>query len=503
MTEPPRLRAAGLTRRFGPLVANDAVDLDLHAGQIHALVGENGAGKSTLMSLLYGLQRPDDGHIESRGERVAYASPRDAIADGVGMVHQHFQLFDSLSVADNVVYGAEPVRAGGIIDRRRARAEVAELITGYGSHLPVDATVGELPMGLRQQVEILKALYRGADVLILDEPTAVLTPAETDLLFTSLRRLAAGGAVVVLVTHKLDEVMAVSSWVTVMRRGAVVASLPTAETSAAALAEAMTGRSIVPVTNESETAATETVLTLTDLRVTADGARTEIRVEELTVCRGEIVGIAGVTGNGQSEVVQAVVGLRPCRGAVSLNGVRVDGLDVRRRRGAGIAYVPEDRRGVGTAPQLSIADNVAVGQRRGFGWLSPRRSGAAAHRLIERHDVRGGGPGTPVAALSGGNAQKVVIARELGHDADLLIAENPTQGVDIGAIEYIHGELLAYRNRGRSVLLVSNELTELCALADRVYVMVDGRVVAEIPRSGMSEQSIGAAMTNAGDRHAG
>jgi len=484
-----RVRLAGITKRFGPVVANDDVDLELRAGEVHAVVGENGAGKSTLMSVLYGSVQPDSGRILARGTEVGFDSPRAAIAAGIGMVHQHFQLFESLSVTDNVIYGAEPTRRG-LLDRRRARERVAALVEEYGSPLSPTAIVETLPMGLRQQVEILKALYRGADVLILDEPTAVLTPAETALLFASIRRLAERGTAVALVTHKLDEVMQVSDRVTVLRQGAVVASPATASTTPAALAHAMTGRDIEAATNDEPGPVGPAVLEVTDLR--AD----PVRVDRLEVRAGEIVGIAGVAGNGQSELVRAVVGLRPASGTVRIAGVDVTRGDVRRRRAAGLAYVPEDRGAVGSARSLSIAENLAVGHLR-RGWLNPAKVRAFAADLMRKHDVRGAGPEATVASLSGGNAQKVVLARELEHRAPLLVAENPTQGVDIGAIEYIHRELLAYRAAGHGVLLVSNELSELIALADRVHVMVDGRFVASVDRADLSEQRLGEAMTNA------
>ncbi|MFB9321796.1 ABC transporter ATP-binding protein, partial [Cryptosporangium minutisporangium] len=494
MTE-VRVHLAGITKRFGRVVANDDVDLELRAGEVHAVVGENGAGKSTLMSVLYGSARPDAGRIVARGTDVRFDSPRDAIAAGIGMVHQHFQLFESLSVTDNVIYGAEPTRRG-LLDRRRARERVGALVEEYGSPLSPTAAVGTLPMGLRQQVEIFKALYRGADVLILDEPTAVLTPAETALLFTSVRRLAAQGTAIVLVTHKLDEVMQVSDRVTVLRQGAVVASMETASTTPAALAQAMTGRDIETATNDEPAVVGSAVLEVTDLRIPAEGTRAAVHCERLEVRAGEIVGIAGVAGNGQSELVQAAVGLRPASGTVRIAGADVSRADVQGRRAAGLAYVPEDRGAVGSARSLSIRDNLVVGHYR-TGWLKPAVLRRFAAELMTRHDVRGAGPDASMASLSGGNAQKVVLARELAHRAPLLVAENPTQGVDVGAIEYIHRELLAYRAAGHGVLLVSNELSELIALADRVHVMVDGRFVAAFERDELSEQHLGAAMTNA------
>ncbi|WP_035856583.1 ABC transporter ATP-binding protein [Cryptosporangium arvum] len=486
-----RVRLAGITKRFGPVVANDDVDLELRAGEVHAIVGENGAGKSTLMSVLYGSVRPDEGRIVARGEDIGFDSPKAAIAAGIGMVHQHFQLFESMSVTDNVIYGAEPVKRG-FLDRPGARRRVAALVEEYGSTLDPAATVASLPMGLRQQVEIMKALYRGADVLILDEPTAVLTPAETALLFTSVRRLAERGTAVALVTHKLDEVMQVSDRVTVLRRGAVVDSLATAATTPAKLAHLMTGRDIEAATNDAPHEPGEAVLEVTDLRAAP------VHVDRLTVRAGEIVGIAGVAGNGQSELVQAVVGLRSASGTVRIASADVSRADLRRRRAAGLAYVPEDRGAVGSARSLSITENLAVGHFR-KGWLKPARLREFAAELMRRHDVRGAGPDAPVSSLSGGNAQKVVLARELEHRAPLLVAENPTQGVDIGAIEYIHRELLDYRAAGHGVLLVSNELSELIALADRVHVMVDGRFVAAFDRADLSEQRLGEAMTNATD----
>jgi ABC-type uncharacterized transport system ATPase subunit len=498
----PRVALQKVSKSFGPVQANQDVDLELRRGEVHAIVGENGAGKSTLMSILYGSLRPDSGTVRIDGAVTQFRSPADAIAANIGMVHQHFQLFDEFTVWENIVYGAEP-GSSWRLRADRARQSVAHLLEAQGLPIDPNSRIKTLPMGTRQQVEICKALYRGADVLILDEPTAVLTSGETDSLLTSLREMALHGSAVVLVTHKLDEVMRVADRVTVMRHGEVVFSCPTNETDPEALSLAMTGKRIVAAVNNEEVALAGHVLEIRDLHLPASQAGVQLNCERLTVSAGEIVGIAGVAGNGQSELVEAIVGLRRGSGTQLINGIDVSRDGVRQRRQAGMAYVPEDRKHVGTAGTMSIQDNLILGHHRsssmrsGISGLSAKAMSAYAGALVETFDVRGGALRNQVTSLSGGNAQKVVIARELAHDAMLLIAENPTQGVDIGAIEFIHQRLLEYRRSGHGTLLISNELSELCALADRVLVMVRGSIVREFARSELSEEAIGRVMTNA------
>ncbi|WP_405654948.1 ABC transporter ATP-binding protein [Streptomyces sp. RK9] len=485
---PPAVELRGITKAFPGTLANDRVDLTVARGEIHALMGENGAGKSTLMSVLYGLLRPDAGRILLDGREVAFADPSQAIAAGLGMVHQSFRLFPSFTVAENVVFAAEP-RRFGLVDRAAAVREVGALAERHGLAVDPAARVGDLPVGVRQRVEILKLLHRGARTLILDEPTAVLTPAEADALFAVLRSLAAEGRTVLLVTHKLREVMEGSDTVTVLRDGRVAAQLRTADTSADALAEAMTGRAVVLDRVHPAGAPGGAVLAVSGLRTDA------VRDVSLTVRAGEIVGIAGVAGNGQSELVEALAGLRPVTGGrVTLAGLDVTHASAARRRAAGLAYVPEDRAAVGTAPAASVAENLAMGHHRGHRLLRPSWLRAHARELVERFSIKVASARHPAGSLSGGNLQKLVIGRELAHEAPLLIAEQPTRGVDIGAIQTIHQELIAHRDAGHAVLLVSAELSEIRGLSDRVLVMYEGRVAAEFTRAEADERVLGLAM---------
>lgn len=485
---PPAVELRGITKAFPGTLANDRVDLTVARGEIHALMGENGAGKSTLMSVLYGLLRPDSGRILLDGREVAFADPSQAIAAGLGMVHQSFRLFPSFTVAENVVFAAEP-RRFGLVDRAAAVREVGALAERHGLAVDPAARVGDLPVGVRQRVEILKVLHRGARTLILDEPTAVLTPAEADALFAVLRSLAAEGRAVLLVTHKLREVMEGSDAVTVLRDGRVAARLRTADTSADALAEAMTGRAVVLDRVHPSGAPGGEVLAVRGLRTDA------VRDVSLTVRAGEIVGIAGVAGNGQSELVEALAGLRPVTGGrVTLAGLDVTHASAARRRAAGLAYVPEDRAAVGTAPAASVAENLAMGHHRGHRLLRPSWLRAHARELVERFSIKAASARHPAGSLSGGNLQKLVIGRELAHEAPLLIAEQPTRGVDIGAIQTIHQELIAHRDAGHAVLLVSAELSEIRGLSDRVLVMYEGRVAAEFARAEADERVLGLAM---------
>ncbi|MFF4273918.1 ABC transporter ATP-binding protein [Streptomyces sp. NPDC001536] len=499
---PPRADAEGLavelrgiTKRFPGTLANDSVDLTVRHGEIHALMGENGAGKSTLMSILYGMERADAGSIRIDGREVDFASPSDAMAAGLGMVHQSFKLFDSLTVAENVVYAAEP-RRFGLVDRAAARRRVRELAEEHGLAVDPDARVGDLPVGLRQRVEILKLVHRGARTLILDEPTAVLTPAEADALFAVLKSLAAQGRTVILVTHKLREVLEGSDHVTVLRDGRVVARLVTAETSADEIAAAMTGRAVELDRIHAEGTPGDAVLDVTGLAT--DG----VRDAALTVRAGEIVGIAGVAGNGQSELIEALAGLRPTTaGRVTLKNEDITHASATERRLKGLAYVPEDRHAVGTAPAASVADNLAMGHHRtslsSRGLLPPTAVREHAKRLIERFGIKASSPDVPATALSGGNLQKLLIGRELAHDAPLLLVEQPTRGVDIGAIQNIHDQLIAYRDAGHAVLLVSAELSEIRGLADRVLVMYEGRITASYDKNEADERTLGLAMAGA------
>ncbi|MFE7840600.1 ABC transporter ATP-binding protein [Streptomyces sp. NPDC057474] len=501
---PAAVELLGITKRYPGTLANDSVDLTVRPGEIHALMGENGAGKSTLMSVLYGMERPDAGTIRIDGREVTFAGPADAMAAGLGMVHQSFKLFDSLTVAENVVYAAEP-RRFGLVDRAAARRRVRELGSEHGLVVDPDARVGDLPVGLRQRVEILKLLHRGARTLVLDEPTAVLTPAEADALFAVLKSLAAQGRTVILVTHKLREVLEGSDNVTVLRDGRVVARLRTADTTADEIAAAMTGRAVE--LDRVHAPGTPGAVVLDVDGLTTDG----VREVALTVHAGEIVGIAGVAGNGQSELIEALAGLRPVTsGRVRLRGEDVTHASATERRARGLAYVPEDRHAVGTAPAASVAENLAMGHHRTslsagsrLGLLPPTAVRDHARHLIERFGIKASSPDIPASALSGGNLQKLLIGRELAHAAPLSLVEQPTRGVDIGAIQNIHDQLVAHRDAGHAVLLVSAELSEIRGLADRVLVMYEGRVTAAYDKAEADESVLGLAMAGGGSGASG
>jgi general nucleoside transport system ATP-binding protein len=493
------LEAVGVVKRYGSVLANDGVDLSVERGEIHAVMGENGAGKSTLMSILYGLQQPDAGVIRLRGEETRFRSPLDAIAHGMGMVHQAFKLFNSLTVWENIVFGREP-RRGPFIDRRAARATVAELAAARGLVVDPDAVLGRLSVGVRQRVEILKALYRDARILILDEPTAVLTPQERDGLFAVMRRLVGEERTILFVTHKLHEVMAITDRVTVLRDGRVVERMKTRETTARDIVRAMTGRSVSLRVDKAPAHPGPPLLEATDLTVASPSGRRLVDKASFAVRAGEIVGVAGVAGNGQTELVEALVGLRSLDGGgVRIGGRDVSAADVSARRDAGFAWIPEDRASVGSALPASAADNLAMGfhrapplARRGF--IDGAAVVARARALIEKFGVRIVGPQAPAGSLSGGNLQKLVVARELSHEAPALIAEQPTRGVDVGATEFIHGRLVAERDAGRAVLLVSAELGEVLALSDRILVMYEGRILAETPQAEADEATLGLLM---------
>ncbi|MCL2893026.1 ABC transporter ATP-binding protein [Brenneria tiliae] len=492
------LEARGIVKRFGSQLANDHIDLSVLRGEVHAVMGENGAGKSTLMSILYGMLPPDEGSIILRGEKVKYRSALDAIDRGMGMVHQAFKLFDSLSVWENVVYGCEP-RRSGFISRKTAVEQVSALAARYRLQIDPLARVGALSIGVRQRVEILKALYRNAQILILDEPTAVLTPQERDGLFDVIRHLTADDRTVLFVTHKLYEVMEITDRVTVLRNGSVADRMLTSQTSADEIIRAMTGRAVAVSVVKTPAAPGQVVLDVKDLVVGA-GTRPTVDHLSLEVRAGEIVGIAGVAGNGQNELIEALTGLsRPDAGSVNIAGTDVTASDVASHRRAGLAYVPEDRAVTGTAKSAPAADNLIMGHQRkspfSSGFLINRQAVAEhARALIARFSVKIGGDTVPVGTLSGGNLQKLVIARELTHKAPLLIAEQPTRGVDVGAIEFIHGELIAERDRGAAILLVSAELSEILALADRILVMYEGRILANLALQDATEERLGLLM---------
>jgi general nucleoside transport system ATP-binding protein len=488
----------GIVKEFPGVRANDGVDFELRAGEVHALLGENGAGKTTLANLLAGLHRPDAGVIELHGERVEMRSPRQAIDRGIGMVHQHFKLVRRFTVAENLTLGWHSPR--GLIRRRPLEREVATLAQSYGIDVRPERPVWQLTVGEQQRVELLKNLYRGADVFVLDEPTAVLAPQEAEALFVILRRMADEGRGVVLITHKLDEVLAASDRVTVLRRGRSVASVTTRETTTGDLARLMIGAEPTRAVRSVRAGTGDVVLRLDDVEAEDERGATVLRGIDLEVREGEILGLAGVAGNGQRELAEVVIGLRHARaGRVLFRGREITGWPTRRRIDAGIGYVPEDRLGQGVAPGLSLVDNLVAKRYReaelGARFLfSPTRARRTAAELVSRFEIRGAGLDAPAATLSGGNLQKLVLARELSADPALLVASQPTRGLDIGATETVRRLLLEQRKAGSSLLLVSEDLDELLSLSDRIAVMHAGRVTAVFSAPDFDVQEIGLRM---------
>ncbi|MGV8885614.1 MAG: ABC transporter ATP-binding protein [Microbacteriaceae bacterium] len=493
------LELRGITKRFPGVLANDRIDLTVEKGEIHALIGENGAGKSTLMSILYGLYQPDEGEIWVRGEKRTFSSPIDAIGDGLGMVFQAFKLFPSLTIAENVVYRDE-VTKRGFLDRKGANAKVQAIADRYGLAVDPNARVDRVPVGVLQRVEIIKALYRDAQVLILDEPTAVLTPQEAERLFVILRALADDGRTIIFITHKLKEVMALSDRVTVLRDGRSIATLTTSETSPAEITRHMTGRDIELRQRPATNPIGDAVLEVSALSAVDGSGRTILDDINLTVHSGEIVGIAGVAGNGQSELAELIAGLRSATGgSVRIASTDVTQASVAARRTAGLSYVPEDRHGMGTASVSDATANLAMGHHRSLplakrGILQRRAMLDWSRSLIERFAVKIASASTRVGTLSGGNLQKIVVARELAFNSPLLIAEQPTRGVDIGAIDFIHSQIASYRDAGGAVLLISAELSEIMNLSQRILVMFEGRIVAELDSADATENTLGLLM---------
>ncbi|WP_019143503.1 ABC transporter ATP-binding protein [Aeromicrobium massiliense] len=505
VTAPPgevvvRLRDIGKT--FPGVVANHDVNIDVRRGTVHAVVGENGAGKSTLMKILYGVQKPDSGTIEIGGEQVSLSSPADAIAAGVGMVFQHFMLADNFTVLENVVLGAEKLH--GIGDEARRR--VLELATTYGLEVDPDVLVEDLGVGARQRVEILKVLYRGAKVIILDEPTAVLVPQEVDELFDNLRELKAEGLAVLFISHKLDEVLSVADDVTVVRRGTTVDTVPAGSVTSRQLAEMMVGSELPSPATETSTVTDEVVLDVQDLTLTVlGGERKLLDGIDLTIHRGEILGIAGVEGNGQAELVEAIMGMRStATGRVTLAGADLTGRSTRERREAGIGYVPEDRHRHGLLLDAPLWENRVLGhQTRRPVVKGPLvdRAGARAdtQRIVEEYDVRTPGIDTLARALSGGNQQKLIVGREMSGDPVLLIAAHPTRGVDVGAQAAIWGHIKRARRDGLAVLLISADLDELIGLSDTISVLLRGRLVRSFDPEHVTPEDLGSAMTGAAE----
>ncbi len=479
------------------VAANRGVDFDVEKGEIHALVGENGAGKSTLMKILYGLEQPTSGVIWLNGERVQINSPLEAIDLGIGMVHQNFMLVPSFTIAQNVVLGREP-QASGLIDRRKAVAITERLAEEYGLAVDARARVESTPVGMRQRAEILKALYGGAEVLILDEPTAVLTPQETDDLFAAVRRLVDQGKTVIFITHKLVEVKEISDRVTVLRHGKVTGRVETANVSEEEIARLMVGREVFLDIEKPPVERGDVVAAVRALRYTTPTGRSVLDGVSFDVYAGEILGVAGVEGNGQTELVEILAGLRqPTAGDFLVDGQSIVGGNARDVRRAGVAHIPEDRLRNGVALEASVADNLVVDRyyRTPFtrgGALSPRRIRQQAEALIDEFDIRTSGPDAPIGSLSGGNMQKVIVAREFSAEPRLLLAAQPTRGVDIGASEFVRGELVEKRNEGKAVLLVSADLAEVMSLADRIAVLFKGQIVAMLENGPeVTEQELG------------
>jgi general nucleoside transport system ATP-binding protein len=526
------LELKGITKRFGSLVANDRIDLSVTPGQVHALLGENGAGKSTLMNVLYGLLQPDEGEILLDGKPAKFRSPNDAIAAGIGMVHQHFMLVPVFTVAENVTLGIEETglsslrdtrlgrslpaladflarftKLSGVLDRRRTRRDVSELSRRYGLELDPDALVEDLPVGIQQRVEIVKALVRRATVLILDEPTAVLTPGETEDLFRIIKQLKDGGTSVVFISHKLKEVQTIADTITVLRRGAVVGQRPPSATEDE-LAALMVGRNVQLRVSKEPAKPGDVVLDVADLTVADPTGRVWVNGLSFQVRAGEILGVAGVQGNGQTELCEALMGLRPtASGHVLLAGHDLTHATPSQRLEAGLAYVPEDRQEDGLVGDFSVADNMVLDQY----YRPPFASGINLHlgaiaenaaELVKEFDVRTSSTQTPVGTLSGGNQQKVILARELGREHKVLVASQPTRGLDVGSIEFVHKRIVRQRDHGVAVLIVSAELDEIYALADRIAVMYEGKITGFRPPT-VPPEELGLLMAGASDEAAG
>jgi ABC-type uncharacterized transport system ATPase subunit len=470
---------------------------------VHALLGENGAGKSTLMSILYGLYKPTEGEILVGGEPVEVDSPSRAIELGIGMVHQHFMLVPVMTVTENIVLGHEPGRAGGVLDVREARKRVRELSDQYGLAVEPDAVVEDTTVGMQQRVEILRALYRGARILVLDEPTAVLTAQEVADLFRVLRALKEDGTSIVFISHKLGEVLEIADRITVLRRGKKVDTVPKAGATEESLARLMVGRDVLLSVEKAPCKPQAPALLVEDLHVLDDRGLAAVRGASLQVCGGEIVALAGVDGNGQQELVEAITGLRdPESGRVVVGGKDTGGRGVRAATEAGVAHIAEDRHRRGLVLPFTLAENLALREYRSpelskRGWLQVRKIASRARKLLSEFDVRGGGASSLASSLSGGNQQKVVIAREIASNPTVLVAHQPTRGLDVGAIEFVHRRLLEERGKGRGILLVSLESEEVRSLADRILVIYEGQIVGEFPPDA-TEEELGIAMTGGG-----
>ena len=495
------LELRGITKRFPGVVANDHVDLDLKRGEVHALLGENGAGKSTLMNVLYGLYRHDEGEIVLNGKPTSFSSAKDAIRAGIGMVHQHFMLIPVMTAAENIVLGNEPTEGHVLLDYREARKEVDEISRTFGFFIEPDRLIQDMTVGQQQRVEIVKALYRRADILILDEPTAVLTPQEAMELFGILNSLKVEFMSIIFISHKLNEVLEIADRITVLRRGKNVGTVPREGATEPELARMMVGRDVVLRVEKGEAKPAETLLDVADLHASDDRGVAKVRGASFQVRAGEIVGIAGVDGNGQTELIDCITGLRhPESGSITVAGKPLPAnASPRQVLDAGLGHVPEDRHRRGLVLDFTLAENLVLhdfekepNSKRG--WLFPEGIVRRARGLLRQFDVRGGGAQTRAAALSGGNQQKVVLAREIGRDPRVLLAAQPTRGLDVGAIEFVHRRLVEERDKGRAILLISLELDEILSLSDRILVIYEGEIVGEYPPT-VTEETLGIAMT--------
>ncbi len=502
MSERTRIESVemrGIVKRFPGVLANDHVDFDVHSGEVHALLGENGAGKSTLMKVLYGLYQPEAGEIRVNGQMVQIKSPLDAIALGIGMIHQHFMLAESLTVVENVALGL-PSSRGPLTDLDRVAQRIGQLSEKYGLYVEPEAYIWQLSVGQRQRVEIIKALYRGADLLILDEPTAVLTPQEVDEFLDIIRQMVAGGHAVIFISHKLHEVLAVSDRVTVLRDGRKIGTVPTREATRADLARMMVGREVNLRPEREAVERGEVRLRIQDLHARGDRGTMALRGVNLTVHAGEILGLAGVSGNGQRELAEVITGLRPCTaGEVYLDGEPLTHLSPGEITERGLAYIPEERMRDGMIGEFTVAENLVLREhhRPPFSrhtFLDLSAIAAHADGLIRRFQIKTPSRETPARSLSGGNIQKMILAREIAREPDVLIAAQPTRGLDIGATEYVHRQLLAQRGRGTAILLISEDLDEILALADRIAVIYEGRIMGIVPREEATPESLGLLM---------
>ena len=498
----PAVELREITKAFPGVVANDHIDFQAEESEIHGLLGENGAGKTVLMSILYGLYRPDEGKILVKGEEVAMDSPAKAMRLGIGMVHQHFMLVPSLTVAENIILGREPVKNGVLLDENKMLEQVREFCDLYSLKVDLEAPVYTLSVGVQQRVEILKALYRGADILILDEPTAVLTPQEVEELFKAVRALKEEGKTVIFISHKLKEVLAICDRITVLKRGRVVGTVDADETDLGQLAEMMVGREVVYTFEREPCEAETTVLSVKGLEATDDRGLPALRGVDLQVCASEIVGLAGVEGNGQTELVEVLVGLRRAnRGRILLGETDITTDPPGKRIGAGISHIPEDRHKWGLVKEFTVLENLILGSHRDprftgrLGSIDFQEATEYSEKLVRDYSIQTPSVDTPAGHLSGGTQQRLIVAREFSRQPRLIIASQPTRGLDIGATEYVRGKLVEMRDRGCAVLLVSADLDEIWALSDRIAVIYEGRIVAIKDPNETSEQELGLLMT--------